>query len=863
MLDEEKDGVSTREVDDLNLKHAGSDFQGPIAETVQAAVSPIKPALAPLCADRAAMLKFLRWRYGDGAAQVVHGDSWLGQEVPPNDAESLLDRVGNQRFYFHVSDLTDDWKDPASHEKGRVTSAASKHCDGTRFIAFDIDAKKYKMTGNVERDKWQARSHYGNENARICDMLDATWKRIGVSPDAIWHSGGGVQGLFCLDRKIGNDEASNLTMRLFMLLGGDPNVSKPTQLLRVPGSVNPKTSDGRVPTVTTLWRADPTITTVEELREALDIGERVSQVEARPAGSPVSDLDVDPRCETLSARAKRIIRDGFIAGESPQHQKDPTKRGAWLWDACWEMAEAGIAREDMKVILKDQRYGLARKIRKKHGGLDNAVVASHRIVSEIKARQAKKAEQHVTRIGDPDWRDVTKGDAPKATVFNARMALDTIGFGAKLDLFHHQIIVSYDGEERVLQESIGEFLTDRAEDAICRYIDARYGFDPGAINLHRSILQLATEHAFDPVLIYLDDVESKWDGVKRLDRAAIDYFGAEDTPLNCAIITATLVGAVRRARQPGAKFDTITVLESSEGFNKSSAIMLMHGKDFFSDQTILGVKDKEAQELLAGVWGFECADLSGIGKADVEHVKAFASRTIDRARPAFGRAVEWRSRRCVIWATTNDDEYLQSQTGNRRFWPIRVLRPIDLERLERDRDQLWAEAAVRESRTESNINIPKSLWTAAAEAQEERRVADPWEGVLANLPEYVTIDVGLPQERNVPVLYHHPDGEVRVAAGTLLTYILRIPIAQQHGGPAKRLATVMKRLGWKRPSHRKVSIDGVPVSGFYNDHQTVEGQQAAAEAYEAQDVRQATLQLVSSISDSQCAVLPAGSSHRI
>jgi predicted P-loop ATPase len=240
----------------------------------------------------------------------------------------------------------------------------------------------------------------------------------------------------------------------------------------------------------------------------------------------------------------------------------------------------------------------------------------------------------------------------------------------------------------------------------------QYGFDPGDVNLHRAILQVATEHAYDPVLDYLDECERNYDGVKRLGRAAVDYYQAEDTPFNCEAIKATLVGAVRRARQPGCKFDTIMVLESDvEGRNKSGSISLMHGAAYFSDQTILGKSDKEAQELLAGVWGFECADLSGIGKSDVEAVKSFASRVEDRARPAYGRNTEWRKRRSIMWGTTNDDEYLASQTGNRRFWMLRVLRAIDLEKLAQVRDQLWGEACAIERATKGDINIPEYMWT--------------------------------------------------------------------------------------------------------------------------------------------------------
>ena len=137
------------------------------------------------------------------------------------------------------------------------------------------------------------------------------------------------------------------------------------------------------------------------------------------------------------------------------------------------------------------------------------------------------------------------------------------------------------------------------------------------------------------------------------------------------------------------------MLESPEGKDKSTALSILSGgPENFSDQTILGRGDRDQQEMLRGVWVFEIADLSNIRKAEVEDVKAFASRTHDRARPAYGRFRVDLPRRGVIWATTNNSEYLKSQTGNRRFWPIEVAatKPIDIEGLTRDRDQLLAEA---------------------------------------------------------------------------------------------------------------------------------------------------------------------------
>ncbi len=155
---------------------------------------------------------------------------------------------------------------------------------------------------------------------------------------------------------------------------------------------------------------------------------------------------------------------------------------------------------------------------------------------------------------------------------------------------------------------------------------------------------------------------------------------------------------MRRARQPGCKFDQIIVLEGPEGKNKSTAIEIMAGKENCSDQHILGVDDKTAQELLKGIWLYEIADLTGIRKADADKVKTFASRKEDRARPAYGHFQLIQPRRCVIFASTNDDQYLQSHNGNRRFWPIKT-GEIDIARLKADRDQLWAEAAQRGNRS--------------------------------------------------------------------------------------------------------------------------------------------------------------------
>jgi predicted P-loop ATPase len=353
-----------------------------------------------------------------------------------------------------------------------------------------------------------------------------------------------------------------------------------------------------------------------------------------------------------------------------------------------------------------------------------------------------------------------------------------------------------------------------------------------------AVKALCLERCFDPIIDYFDEVQPKWDGKGRLDTWMIRYLGAPDTKLVRSISSIILIAAVRRARQPGIKFDQIVVLEGEEGLNKSTAIRVLAGDDNFSDQHILDVKEREVQEQLAGVWIYEIADLAGISRAEVERVKAFASRQVDRARKAYGRVREDVPRRCVFFATTNDKEYLLSQTGNRRFWPIETTH-IDIEGLRADRDQLWAEAVIREAQGES-IVLNESLWEDAREEQEERRTKDPWESLLNRIPESVRIGDG-PESMNHPIIWRER-GEECVASMDLLTHVLGVPTERQTSQMGKRLASVMKQLGWERKKGGKVWIDGQAVNGYFRlDYMDPAVQEAAERAYEEWWERQRAL----------------------
>ncbi len=207
--------------------------------------------------------------------------------------------------------------------------------------------------------------------------------------------------------------------------------------------------------------------------------------------------------------------------------------------------------------------------------------------------------------------------------------------------------------------------------------------------------KVTEDRHFHPILNWLDSLP-EWDGVKRLDTLFIDYLGAKDTPYVRAATRKPFVAAVARIYNPGIKFDTITVLVGPQGCGKSTIIARM-GKEYYSDSlTLFDMKDKSGAEKLQGYWILEIGELAGMKKADLELVKAFASRTDDKFRHAYGKNVERHPRTCVIFGTTNSESgFLRDITGNRRFWPINVTGECEKKPWDMTEDEvkmLWAEA---------------------------------------------------------------------------------------------------------------------------------------------------------------------------
>jgi predicted P-loop ATPase len=303
----------------------------------------------------------------------------------------------------------------------------------------------------------------------------------------------------------------------------------------------------------------------------------------------------------------------------------------------------------------------------------------------------------------------------------------------------------------------------------------------GKDQVHQAVDQRAMERAFHPVRDYLTGL--RWDKTTRLDRWLHTYFGAEKGDYEAKVGRMFLIAMVARIFKPGCKVDYMLVLEGDQGERKSSALRILAGEKYFSD-SLPDLHHGDAVRLsmhLRGKWLVEIAELSAIGKADTEALKAFITRQEERFTPKFGRKEVTEPRQCVFAGSTNRDTYLKDETGARRFWPVRI-GSIDLGKLAKDRDQLFAEA-VEAYRAGEHWWPEVAFERAHIKPQQDARFdVDPWEDAIATFvkgQDRVTVAQVAFSALGIGVDKLNKSIEMRI--GTVLRHTLRWTVG--HGRP--------------------------------------------------------------------------------
>ncbi len=285
----------------------------------------------------------------------------------------------------------------------------------------------------------------------------------------------------------------------------------------------------------------------------------------------------------------------------------------------------------------------------------------------------------------------------------------------------------------------GDEWTDFDDTSLRQFIEKKYGFSVSKDNAIDAILLNRDVKGFHPIHSYLEEL--KWDGIERLDTLLIEHLGVKDSKYTRAVSRKFMCAAVARTFNPGCKFDYCLILEGSQGKGKSTFVKTLVGDGNWFGDDIPHLSGKEVIESIQGRWVIELSELQSFSKSEIEHIKAFMSRTEDRARMAYGRRVQSYKRQTVFVGTTNDSEYLKDDTGNRRFWPVKCeIDLVDFDKLAVERDQIWAEAVVRYRKGEKLYFDDPEIENLAKTEQAERHSEDEWIGLISDWLERPIVD---------------------------------------------------------------------------------------------------------------------------
>lgn len=298
--------------------------------------------------------------------------------------------------------------------------------------------------------------------------------------------------------------------------------------------------------------------------------------------------------------------------------------------------------------------------------------------------------------------------------------------------------------------------------------------EPSAPNLRAIIEHVADADAYHPVERWVTGL--RWDNVDRLTGGLPAAFGQMPGGLEAVMLRKTLRAMVARATMPGCKVDTVLVLVGGQGRFKSTSFQAL-AAPWFTDQQIL-IDKRDSWEVCHRHWVIELGELGSLAKSELEEVKAFISKRDDTFRSAYARKSQTRQRQFILVGTTNQTEFLRDTTGNRRFWPVNVAsKHIDVSWLEEHREQLVAQAA-------HEVAAGASWWLDKEEEQGHDEIAeahlevDPWEPKIQSWLG-ANLDVG---RRGASV-------------AEILAEACDRPVSHMHSGDARRVASVMRRLG--------------------------------------------------------------------
>jgi len=310
------------------------------------------------------------------------------------------------------------------------------------------------------------------------------------------------------------------------------------------------------------------------------------------------------------------------------------------------------------------------------------------------------------------------------------------------------------------------------------------------IRKEEAVTQLITAaycNRYHPVREYLEDCthpldEDTWANIAPELLGPPEDDDSNDA-LNSSLLRKWLVSAVARIYEPGQRADFMFVLAGAGSTHKTRFFSTLVGQDWFQEGFQDDIKARDALMKCHRFWVTEMGEVDGMtSKRAAAEVKNFITTKLDALRAPYGRAVEMHKRQFVLCATTNrTDGFLVDETGNRRFVVYNVSRRIDLKKVQRLRNRIWA-SALQDYRNGVDWNM------SPAEMERNEMRNDVW---LQDDPWLVPIHKHLYDSfssRYVP----------EITTAQLMDCPLEVRKQDQHQGHLMRVGRILKSLGYEK-----------------------------------------------------------------
>jgi hypothetical protein len=508
--------------------------------------------------------------------------------------------------------------------------------------------------------------------------------------------------------------------------------------------------------------------------KAVDVDLYSSKLDVATIKKITDGEGVQDRSAELLSIAMKMCRAKFTDNEILSVLSDENN---WIADAAFEHTQS---RDRSRAVKWLHKYTLLKARHETHPlrMFENQPDYSH--LPRLTPKKTKKIIKEEVSIQFPD---IDGNSKPKTTLRNVIHGLEhkvdkgIVGYNEFTNRPYFLKDTVYGGQKD--RELAG---TDDL--ALKHYLACHHRFEPAKETCFEAHTLLAQQYKFHPVKAYLESLE--WDGVPRLDHWLFDAFRAEGPEDYIkAVGRKILCAAVARIYEPGCKFDYMTVFEGNQGEGKSMGLRELTGAQWFAD-SLGDIHNKDVVDQMMGKWIIEVGELDSIRGREAEAVKAFISRQVDRVRLSYERRAQDYPRQCIFIGSTNDQEYLTDETGNRRYWPIRV-GLARREWLKANRDQLWAEAKYRYELGEK-LYLSKDLELVARGEQEKRFEVDVWEVEVKK------------------IIKDDEPGAIHTTTDLWRAVNLTNAVGHPPMNEAKRIGKIMRRLRYRRSTLR---IDGV------------------------------------------------------